>query len=151
METAPLWEEEDAGIDLDRLAEFIRNPWDKVYWYARMFISGDYGRPGASRGMVHDIAGALETVLAAVEGREDALAIETLSAALRSVLMQRYRHWTGERPRQAEKLDRLVQDLSVMMTTRADFEALALTCRYVLPAILVSLARVPSDDRRFAE
>jgi hypothetical protein len=129
------------------LAETVDNPYDSVYWLARMFVNSDqYG--GIARGtqFVEELAAAVERALQRSAMLPEAEALPVLQGAVRDLLLRRR---TGTSTYKA--VERLCEDLAARLITREHFKALALTLRHVIAPVNRALEQIPSDDRVYAE
>jgi len=129
------------------LTETVANPYDSVYWLARMFVNSDqYG--GIARGtqFVEELAAAVERALQRTALLPESEALSLLQETVRGLLLRRK---AGTATFKA--VERLWEDLAARLVTREHFKALALTLRHVIAPVNRALEQIPSDDRAFAE
>jgi hypothetical protein len=124
------------------------NPWDNVYWFARMLIASDrYGGVGTDINMMTELATNIRLVLKEIVPHEsEQTVLEILHSTVTGTLFERWKN-----TKKASAINTLIEDLSAKLLTRKDFEVLALTCEKVMIPINIALKSVPSDDRVFAE
>jgi hypothetical protein len=129
------------------LAETLQNPFDSVYWLARMFANSDqYGGIAKGTDRIEELAATLRRTLQRSPGASDAAILPRLQETVREVLLRRK---AGTATYKA--VERLCDALAEKLVTRQHYEVLALTLEYVIAPVNRALQRVPSDDRGFAE
>lgn len=132
----------------DDLVEIAANPWDKVYWFARMLIASDrYGGVGKNTELMNTLAAAIWTSIERLQNENETDAIEILTNTVANTLLHGRQPGTQIR----QKIETLAEDLSNDLLKIEDFKLLALTCEKILVPINEALAAIPSDDRVFAE
>lgn len=121
----------------------IDNPYDNVYWFARMLIGTDkYGNVGRNSNRMIELAKAIRLVAETSNGD-----INELSKIVRRVLLGGKREGTKVR----SHIENLCDELEKRLITVQDYLILALTCEYVITPVNDSLANIPSSDKVFVE
>ncbi len=129
------------------LADVVTNPWDNVYWFARMLIASDkYGGVGTDTTIMIQMAAAIRTTLTKLASEEEETVLEVTKDAIGNILLNR---WGRTKKRVA--VARLLEDLEERLLTLRDLEVLALTCEKIMVPINKALRDIPNDDRVFAE
>lgn len=129
------------------IAQVAQNPWDNVYWFARMLIASDkYGGVGSDVQAILQLAAAIRTGIASLSGQSEELVVDTLRDTVKNLLFQRWGH-TQKR----SGIEALCIDLSGKLLSLMDFQVLAFTCEHILAPISRSLLAIPNSDREFAE
>lgn len=126
----------------------IMNPWEKVYWFARMLINSDkYGSIGNDSQVMLKISGAISTLINSdnFKKEEENDQIEILLQLIKNILLENRRAGTNR----YRSLEHLFDDLSKMLLTVRDFEVFALTCEKILVPINRALQEIPNDDDSF--
>jgi len=132
----------------DLIEQISNNPWDNVYWFARMLIASDkYGSVGTDTKTMAEISTSIRLLLDNLKNNEsEQIVIETLQANISQLLIKR---WKDTKKFAAVNL--LIEDLSKKLLTRKDFEVLSLTCEKIMIPINIALQSIPNDDKVFAE
>lgn len=132
------------------LENIISNPWDNVYWFARMLINSDkYGSIGSDSSLMRDISRTVQTILTAreFENEEEDFKINLLTRSIENILLKGRSAKTAKY--NAIKL--LYNDILKELETINDFEVLALTCEKIMIPINRLLKEIPSNDSIFVE
>lgn len=125
----------------------LRNPWENVYWFARMLINSDrYGGIGGDSKTMLSLASGLRTFLDSSRTDDDAILVATAGAFIEELLQKK---WGATKKRSAVEL--LLTDLKTRLVTLRDIEVFCLTIEQVLVPTNDSLKNIPNDDRVFAE
>ncbi len=128
--------------------EILENPWEKVYWFARMLINSDkYGAIGNNSEIMLNISKALTTLLLSknFQKEEESLQIEILLNTIRKILLDKRNPATSK----FRALTNLIEDLTPMLLTLQDFRIFALTCEKIMVPINMALKSIPNDDDSF--
>lgn len=130
------------------IIQVTQNPWDNVYWFARMLIASDkYGGVGSDVQTMLQLAAAIRAGLTALSGQSEEFVVATLRDTLRNFLFQRW----GRTEKRRSGIEALCTDLSSKLLNLGDFQILAFTCEHILVPISRSLMAIPNNDREFAE
>ena len=130
------------------LENLIQNPWEKVYWFARMLINSDkYGAIGNNSEIMLNISRVIYSLLNADEFKkeEEPVKINILSNALKNTFL----NTVNPKTKKFKGLQRLIYDLFPMLLTVKDFEIFALTCEKIMVPINESLKLIPNNDDSF--
>lgn len=127
--------------------QILENPWNNIYWFARMLINSDkYGGIGSDSRTMQQLASCIKVLLPQVEKENDVDAFNVLMEAIRNLLFERY----GKTKKQWA-IKQLCDDLADKLLTLKDFEILAITCEKILVPVNEALSRIPNDDKSFAQ
>lgn len=124
----------------------VSNPWENVYWFARMFINADkYGGVGADTKTMLALNHAIDSIIRS--DIEENKAIPILQQTLRNVLLFGRR----EDSTKYYAIESLCDDLDDKLQSVNDYKILALTCEKIMVPINEALSQVPSDDSFLVE
>ena len=129
----------------EAVADLLANPFDNVYWFARMFVSTDqYGGVGTDNKRVSRLVSVLGQILPGVSDEPDD--IEGAKQAIFGILKDR-------RPGTAKyaQVESLCAELDQLLVTKRDLAVLALTLEHVIVPTNYMLAQIPESDVQFAE
>lgn len=130
---------------LEILERSVKNPYDNVYWFARMFVNADrYAGIGKNSMLMLQIADAITRTLPKDDDPED---ISISKMAIFNLL----RGTKKDSSKDYSKIVDLCADLDRMMQRKADLMALALTLRHIIVPTTKMIAEVPSSDAQFAQ
>ncbi len=126
----------------------LENPWDNVYWFARMLINSDRygGVVGTDSNTMLSLYSGLQTLLSKQKQQDESLVVKTAFEFIADILLRR---WGKTKKKSAIEL--LVADLEDRLVTVRDIEVLCFTIKHVIVPTNESLKTIPSDDRIFAE
>lgn len=132
-----------------KIDKLLENPWDNVYWFARMLINSDkYGGIGADSKTMLSVSSAIYSILDKNEQYDsDDEMIRLLNQTIRNVILHERRQGTGK----YKALINLCDDLESKIETIKDFKVFALTCDKILVPINESLKQIPDNDSVFVE
>ncbi len=131
--------------DPKAVADLLADPFDNVYWFARMFVSSDqYGGVGTDSKRVSRLVSVLKQLLPDVT--DEPASIEGAKEAVFEILKDR-------KPGTAKfaQVERLCAELDSLLATKRDLEVLVVTLEHVVVPTNDMLARIPDSDVQFAE
>jgi hypothetical protein len=134
-----------SDLNLEELEKVVKNPYDNVYWFARMFINSDkYAGVGNNSQLMHEISSAIASTVPGDATPEDlAIAKEAVYGLIRRAKKRGTKDY--------ERMEALCQELDKYLLERIDFLVLALTLEHVIIPTNGMLPRIPDSDREFAE
>jgi hypothetical protein len=124
--------------------EIIKNPYNNVYWFARMLINNDkYGGIGGNDTLLSEIAVSLRRVLddKMTAGDKVSLAVEII----KNLTLAKFK-------KASTKIDRInlfCCDLADMVKTPEDIAVFILTLEKVMLPINKAMEKIPNNDREF--
>lgn len=130
----------------ERIEETLQNPFDNVYWFARMLIHSDkYSGVGSKTEVMLCASQIIENMLKRFRDDEEYLDIakEALFDYLKSI------HREGTKAHNG--LVRLCEDLDVEIQNKRDLFVLCMTMRHVVVPINNMLSVIPNNDIEIAE
>lgn len=134
-----------AKLPIKDLQVVLTNPWDNIYWFARMLIASDkYGGIGTDSKTMLSLTALIKEALKKLPADDEATTI--LMNSVRNLLVKRWSNTKKE-----GVVANLCDDLAEKLLTPKDFEVLALTCEKVLVPINEAMNHIPNNDRAFAE
>lgn len=132
-------------IDVNAVS-ILENPWDNVYWFARMFIDSDrYGGIGKSSQTMLTLVSGLQAILRQQGESEQAIVGASMNF-IEEILLKHRRE-----TKQKTRVEALFHDLKKRVNSRRDVEVICFTIEHVVVPTNESLKNIPNDDREFAE
>ncbi|MGB9792923.1 MAG: hypothetical protein ACPLTR_10175 [Thermacetogeniaceae bacterium] len=126
----------------------LANPYDNVYWFARMLINTDkYGGIGSNTEKMFEISHTITGILEESKGKPEDEVVSKLAESVRGAILSGVR----EDSRKRVLLENLCLELEKKLLTIDDYKVLALTCEYVVAPITQSLAKIPNSDKEYVE
>ncbi|MGB0431894.1 MAG: hypothetical protein ACPGLV_15575 [Bacteroidia bacterium] len=126
----------------------LENRWDNVYWFLRMIISNDkYVAIGKESKLLTKLTSSLRLIAKDNRKKTEDKIIELQFKTLRNILEERYKRAKSVHAR----LERLITDLEIEITTLADIEVFILTCESAMIPLNQAIENIPSDDKEFTE
>lgn len=139
---------EGISKDLVESTPILANPWDNVYWFARMLIASDkYGGVGSDAETMLGVSSTIRTTIDKLREQPEDEIVKVASDAVFTLLINRWKNAV----KKVQLVKNLCKDLKDKLLTIQDIEVLGLTCERVLVPITRALEVIPSDDRIFAE
>ncbi len=132
-----------------KIEEVLSNPFDNVYWLARMLINTDkFGAIGTDSKKMLELSNVIKKTINDLEQSSSASDVV-------SVLRQKVKYTILKDKRDGTKikyfLECLCDELDKKLVTIEDYLILAFTCEKIMIPINQSLANVPNNDREFVE
>lgn len=136
----------NAAKKIKELEETIRNPFDKVYWFARMFINSDqYGGIGSNSELMLRLASLINRNLDNLKKNPDK--IQVIKKVVFNLLIESKRKGSQIR----ERVEKLCHDLDEMIEDWKDSMILSLTLRHIIVPTNRMIEHIPSSDTEFGE
>ncbi|MDW7679626.1 MAG: hypothetical protein SCK70_03630 [bacterium] len=133
-----------------KIENIIGNPWDNVYWFARMLINFDkYWGVGTDSKTMTNVSNSIQSIIDSkeIENKDEFSKVKMLSESIRTGFLQNKKKGTAK----YKAIESLYDDLFEKMDCVKDFEVLKLTCEKIMVPINEALKKIPSDDNVFVE
>lgn len=135
----------EVNKDIEDLERVVKNPYDNVYWFARMFINSDkYAGIANDSRLMLNMSSAIARTLPSNPTRED---LEVTKQSVYNLIKSSKRAGTKDYPR----MEQLCAELDKYLLEKVDFLVLALTAEHVIVPTNNMLPRIPNNDKEFAE
>lgn len=126
-------------------ASAVNNPWQNVYWFARMLINNDkYGAIGKEDTLMMNLATALRYILGdnTIDNEQKPfIARDTI----KNLALERFKNAYTK----IDRINLLCTDLSDKINSPDDIAVLILTIEHVMLPINVAICKIPSNDREY--
>ncbi len=125
----------------------INNPWENVYWFARMLINVDkYGGVGKHTSFLLQLSVNLRTALK-INGHDEETKVNICKSIIKESLEKRFKKAKSL----ADRIAIFRADLSEKLNAEADLAAFILTIESIMIPINNAMLSIPNDDREFTE
>lgn len=127
------------------IADIVQNPWENVYWFARMLINSDkYGSVGKEDALMVELASALRHILS--DNKLDDVKKPAIAKdVMKNLIEKRF----GKAYARRERTQLLCADLAEQIGSRDDIAVLILTIEHVMLPINNALGKIPNNDRQY--
>lgn len=130
------------------MIDTIENPWNNVYWFARMIISNDkYVAIGKETKLLIELTSALRLVKKDNQDKDDGQILSLQFKTLSNILKERYKKAKSKLAR----LDKLILDLEKEIKSLQDMEVFILTCENIMMPLNQAIENIPNDDKIFTQ
>lgn len=133
----------------NNLEEVLTNPFDNVYWLARILINTDkFGAIGTNSEKMQELAVAIKrTIYGLRKKSSDETIVSVLKEVIKDIILKDKRDNTKIK----YLLKCLCDELDKKLMTVEDYQIFAFTCERIMIPINESIANVPNNDKIFVE
>lgn len=130
------------------IIETLQNPWNKVYWFARMLIDSDkYASPGKDNERIKQMGESILAIITSNKDEPDEKIIPIILTIIQKSLLSERREGT----KVYASIEIFIQDIKELILNKSDALVFAYTCLKVISLSNLALSKVPSDDRSYTE